>query len=98
MGKLIDKGAIKAAKEARRAARRPVPFVCNYLPGERLASDDGEYEVVEVIPADRDGGDHHVAVRPIRGGPAMTRLAREHGVLLDGGQGKWARRLATEVT
>jgi hypothetical protein len=79
----------------------PVPFVCDYRPGERLASDDGEYEVLEVLPADPDRHDrnHHVVIRRCDGaGQPMRRLAQREGVLLDGGQGKWARRIAVDAS
>ena len=88
----------RAAERA--AARMPVPFACDYRPGERLAADDGEYEVVEVIPADPDkhDRDHHVVIRRCDGtGHPLRRLAERDGVRLDG-DGRRARRIPQEAS
>jgi hypothetical protein len=95
--RLTAKLASRERAAARAAARKPVPWVCDYSVGDQVGTEDGGwFEVIEVIPADRDGGDHHVVIRSVGEGPAMRRLVRERGVLIDGGQDRWARRLPRE--
>jgi hypothetical protein len=105
MGRLIDKGRIKAKAAARRAARGETKaWIFDYKVGDLLKDESGaQYRVVE-LPDRPD--DFRVTIRKmvigaagqplgLYDGPAFRRPAKRDAVRLDG-EGHWARRVPAE--